>query len=542
MLIPPQYGSLLQYPYYSYLGLAISLCAVAVALARSQRHVRLSLPPSPPSDFVIGHLRTMPMENQWLTFTEWGKKLGDVIYISVFGRPTIILNSAEAARDLMDRKGANYSDRPRQILHGELFGLGNTMPFMRYGERFRLQRRLMQQHFNSQAIPSFRPLQHEQVSIFLKNMLTSPERLVHHVHRMSTGSLLMVTYGHEVVSDDDYVTKIAVDALSRTSESGTAGATPVDFFPICNYVPSWFPGAGFQKGVAETRKLVDDMIGVPYNEVKKSRASGMAVSSLVTRMLDINETKHAGNADNEFDIKNIAGIIYGAGVETSEDVIMTFVLMMTCHPEIVERAQKEIDNFVGTDRLPTLDDRESLPYIDCILKEVFRINPPLPLGVPHQSLKEDVYRGSRIPAGSLIIPNIWLMMRDERYFPDPDKFDPERFLTKGEASQKEDKIPGEALRGLNGLNLGDPSSLVFGFGRRACPGRFFADANAWLTMANILAAFNIRAPVDPVTGVVLKPAIEFDQKGTSKPKPFKCEILPRSAKYVAMINQDPSNL
>ncbi|KAH8114937.1 hypothetical protein DFH11DRAFT_1590566 [Phellopilus nigrolimitatus] len=54
-----------------------------------------------------------------------------------------------------------------------------------------------------------------------------------------------------------------------------------------------------------------------------------------------------------------------------------------------------------------MEDRTSLPYIDCIYKEVFRINPPVPLSLPHQSIKEDIYRDKVIPAGSMIVPNVW---------------------------------------------------------------------------------------------------------------------------------------
>ena len=97
-------------------------------------------------------------------------------------------------------------------------------------------------------------------------------------------------------------------------------------------------------------------------------------------------------------------------------------------------------------------------------------------GVPHQSIEEDVYRGKRIPAGSLIIPNIWYakalrtcqslltlasryMMRDPRFFPNAEEFKPERFFEKVSTTKN-------AVESLNGFSLDDPSSIIFGFGRR----------------------------------------------------------------------------
>ena len=51
---------------------------------------------------------------------------------------------------------------------------------------------------------------------------------------------------------------------------------------------------------------------------------------------------------------------------------MTFILAMTLYPDVYQKAQSEVDKFVGKDRLPNLADRESLPYVDCIVKEVYR--------------------------------------------------------------------------------------------------------------------------------------------------------------------------
>ena len=58
----------------------------------------------------------------------------------------------------------------------------------------------------------------------------------------------------------------------------------------------------------------------------------------------------------------------------SADILLTFIFMMIRHPEVAKKAQAEIDRVIGNERLPTFEDRASLPYIDCILKEVHRYN------------------------------------------------------------------------------------------------------------------------------------------------------------------------
>ena len=174
-----------------------------------------------------------------------------------------------------------------------------------------------------------------------------------------------------------------------------------------------------------------------------------------------------------------------AGVETTEATIASFLLLMTLHPEVVKRAQQELDALLDNDsnslpRLPTYEDRLSgkLPYLECIVKEVFRISPAVPIGIPHESVKEDTYRGWKIPEGSMVMPNIWNMMRDEKVYGTsgslPSKkqggvesFEPERFLKKVQHADVDgDDTEEDEDEGKTGVKEEDPSSIVFGFGRR----------------------------------------------------------------------------
>lgn len=80
---------------------------------------------------------------------------------------------------------------------------------------------------------------------------------------------------------------------------------------------------------------------------------------------------------------------------------------MSISPEVQRKAQEEIDRVIGKDRLPTLADRPSLPYIDAIVKEVLRWHPVAPMGLPHTSTADDVCEGYFIPRGSMLFANVW---------------------------------------------------------------------------------------------------------------------------------------
>ncbi|KAL5498334.1 hypothetical protein ACEPAH_2476 [Sanghuangporus vaninii] len=529
----------------NFVSLSLAVLAVVVftkeiLFAPSSR----KLPPSPPSDPIIGNARVMPLEYAYKTFGAWMKKYGDLIYVSVLGRPMIIVNSAQAARDLMEKKGAIYSSRPRMEVMGEMMGWSNTLPFLKYGERFRKHRRMMQQHFNAKAVAAFRPIQQGQVNRFLHGLLTNPDNIQKQVHALIASTILLVTFGHEMksVDGDEYIALVK-KTTKMTTDSGSPGGTIIDLFPILRHLPTWLPGSGLKRHALATAQLVAEVMEMPLRELKEKRANGQAPHCYVNHLLDEYESRGVVDKQHEQDIRCIGAVIYSAGVETSEATIATFFLMMARHPEIVRRAQEEIDRVVGSDRLPTYEDRPKLPYVECIVKEIFRFNPAVPIGIPHESTQDDVYRGWTIPSGSMVVPNIWQMMRDEQYFPDPERFDPERFVNKKSSSMDGDhesdlsasEGDGSAAGSMN-LKEDDPTTMVFGFGRRLCPGRHFAEVTVWLTYACFLAAFDISPYVDPETGKQdAPPPVVFASGTSSNPEPFKCTVKPRSEKHARLV-------
>jgi cytochrome P450 len=80
---------------------------------------------------------------------------------------------------------------------------------------------------------------------------------------------------------------------------------------------------------------------------------------------------------------------------------------MSLHPDILAKAQAELDSVVGADRLPTIDDRPNLPYVEAILTECTRYGPPVPAGIPHVATQDDEFNGYLIKKGTIIMPNIW---------------------------------------------------------------------------------------------------------------------------------------
>lgn len=149
-----------------------------------------------------------------------------------------------------------------------------------------------------------------------------------------------------------------------------------------------------------------EFIDRPYQFSKQCMSSGTAPPSYVSTMLS--SLSSPLTAEEESHIKWGASGIYAGASESTVSAMHTFFLAMLLHPNAQREAQREIDTFIGTDRLPTVADRVRLPYVEAVLKECLRWNVVAPLALPHASDEEYLYRGYRIPKGSIILANIWL--------------------------------------------------------------------------------------------------------------------------------------
>ncbi|KAG2069083.1 cytochrome P450 [Suillus decipiens] len=204
--------------------------------------------------------------------------------------------------------------------------------------------------------------------------------------------------------------------------------------------------------------------------------------------------------------------------ETTTAALMNFTLAMVLYPDVQKRAQAEIDFVVGGDRLPTFEDRASLPYVESVLRETLRWHPVGPLGVPHATSSDDTYDGYFIPKGTTVISNIWAISRDEKRYPKASSFIPERFLDVN-----------------NALTDDDPASYVFGFGRRACPGRHAADASLWSAIVTILATVKF-SPAKDDQGKAIEFTPQFTTGLTRSPVVFPCNISARSRAHLELVD------
>lgn len=188
---------------------------------------------------------------------------------------------------------------------------------------------------------------------------------------------------------------------------------------------------------------------------------------------------------------------------------------MLLFPDVQQKAQAAIDSVVGEQRMPDMEDIDDLQYIRGCMKEIMRWMPTTILGaVPHAVTKDDWYEGYRIPAGAGVVNNAYTINMDPKRFPDPRRFDPDRY--------SDDKQ--SFYDAANNPDVSKRDHFTFGGGRRLCPGLHVAERSLFLGISRLLWAFDI-APVD---GEELPDPEKLTQGFVCMPEPYKAKIMPRS--------------
>lgn len=476
---------------------------VLLLLIRHFWNGRHHYPPGPPQDPFIGNIRNAPKDKPCLTWEEWGKTYGPIVYMNVIGKPYIIINSYEVARELLEKRGQKYSDRPRFVMAGELVGLGIQTALAPFGPLWKRHRKFFASALPPAVVAKNYSSIHERKSYqFIQYCLDRPTEYRQNIKRMSGEAVNEITYGASRNEEYDFVD--LNDELSGVTGRVMQGYW-VEFLPWLKYVPEWMPGAQFKRDARKWRAQYSWTRNYLLDTVKKAVASGHPFRTSYVSSLLQSVAKSATREEDEGMIGSSGLTFYRAANDTTVSALNTFLVAMSLYPEVQAKARAELDRVVG-DRLPLLSDRKELPYITAIVQEILRWVPPFPNGLPHRLMEEDIYEGYYIPAGATVFANLWAMSRDPNNFENPDEFNPDRYY--------------------NGTAKLDSRDFVFGFGRRVCPGNHLAIQGIFMTAATILWSFEIKDK-SPVSKRGMDSREIFNLNFTACPEPFDISLEPR---------------
>ncbi|KZT22944.1 cytochrome P450 [Neolentinus lepideus HHB14362 ss-1] len=451
------------------------IAAHYIALYLRQKARRYAPGPTPWP--IIGNY--IPTEKSWLFFHDVCKTYGPIVRLSLAGSEMLILDELEDIEELCAR-----------IIHYSFsFANAQRLVLLPYRPLLKKQQAAAFQVLNARAVDGYEGIQERSSIKLTTDILKQPTKAYISIKWYTAETLQTLVYAKRF-SEDGNDLRTLLHILKTFAQDMHPTRHLVDVYPILDKLP--------------------DALAPWRGEAKEKHENEFTFYSRLLREKNgLDETSMA--------YQNTAGSILWA------------LVAMLNYPETMKKAQAEIDHVLGRDSNmpPSFRHFQDLPYCTAFVKEVLRWSPVAPISAPHQSLQDDVYKGYFIPAGTTVIPNIWAIHHNEKRYPDPFKFKPERYMPKN----------GEKLT-TESLNEGH---CGFGFGRRVCPGQYLASKSVWMGVVSLLWGFDILPPTGASGKPVLPDPSAVRSGLTAEPGTFDVVMKPRRIIDVDALTQAWAN-
>jgi len=499
---------------------AASFLLVGLLLPSILRYVKVlrqrrQLPPGPHPWPLFGNTLSLPKNKPWIYFEQLSKDYNSpVVTVWLGSKPTVWLNDAWVADELLNKRAAIYSSRPELIVFRDLGTGPSNIISMRYDSRWRDMRKVTHHGIGMQQTRSYRTIQDNESKQIPYDIMHDPKNYVAHLERYATSVVSIIGFGRRLQTIHDPIISEVLYVMMLAGELNVPSASMpmlMETFPILAKAPNWVP---WKAKTRNRRKGVSFFYALAKEAAEDNPNENTCKTVFGQHVKNFKMTKR--------EIANVAGNLFGAGAETSSNTLITFVLACVAFPQALARAWEELDRVVGHDHSPTFADQETLPYINAFVTEVFRWRSTAILsGQPHATTQEDVWNGYVFPKDCWVQANLWAIHRHPREFPDPDKFDPARHL----ASNR------PAYPNTDGYN-------TFGYGRRICAGKSLAEQGIFITCARLLWSFNITKDVDAKGEPIPVDIFAYSNGLNIRPEPFPARFIVRSEAIKATIERE----
>ncbi|ORY88519.1 putative O-methylsterigmatocystin oxidoreductase [Leucosporidium creatinivorum] len=485
--------------------LATVLLAFALALFLRQSNSRKGpLPPGPKGWPIIGNMLDLPKSRPWVQMEKWTKEFGPIYTLKLGQRTVLVVGRASTALELLDKRSAIYSSRPRMVMTSELVSRGLRMTFMPYGELWRRERKLLHQLTSNTASAGYEEIQMGESAQLCWDMIRKPQGWWGHCQRYAGSTIMQIAFDKRAPTPHDHAITEMRNVNERMTKTAVAGRYIVDSLPFLNHLP---------KALAPWKQEADDLFLQTLklfkghvDDVRERVSNGQDSHCFAREILRLQ--KQYQLSDNE--MTYLAGAMYGAGSDTTADGISTFLLTMVAHPHVQAKAQAELDRVVGRARMPEFADQEDLIYCQAVVREILRWRTVVAGGLAHATTEDDWYEGYFIPKGTSILANHWAIHLDPEVYPEPETFNPERFI------DEEGKVIG--------TKYSERGHHAYGFGRRICPGMHIADRSLFIVFTRLLWSLNLSHAKDASGADIPVDVNAYSEGFSSHPLHFECKI------------------
>jgi cytochrome P450 len=450
-----------------------------------------NLPPGPTAWRLLGS--AFELSRDWLGFlTRCARRYGDVVFFRFFRTPVCLVNHPDLIESVLVTGHENFTKSKDYRVLRTLLGEGLLTS---EGELWRRQRRLMQPAFHRDRIAAYAEVMTAYTGRMLDIWQDGDERDIHRdMMQLTLEIVAKALFGAEIAGDagDE------ADALRRPAPKGHA-PVPQSFGSALSVFAEQFihqanlafilPEKIPLPGSRRLRKAVRRLDEIVYAMIRDRRASGVRPGDLLDLLLHAEDEE--GNRMSDRQLRDEITTLFLAGHETTALALSWTWMLLAQHPEIEARLGEELGRVLAG-RVPTAADIPRLSYAEMVIKESMRLYPPA-WGVGRQAIAPFEIGGYRLPAGTNVFLCQWILQRDERFFPDPERFDPERW--------RDDPVRTGALPRF--------AYFPFGGGPRVCIGASFAMMEAVLLLSAIAQKFRMTLvpghPIELLPSITLRP-------------------------------------
>ncbi|XVF77891.1 hypothetical protein PTKIN_Ptkin14bG0084000 [Pterospermum kingtungense] len=432
---------------------------------------RPKLPPGPLKWPLIGSLHLFIGTLPHHCLRDLATKHGPLMRLQLGELSTVVISSPEVAQQVMQTHGVNFADRPDSIAATILSYNLTGVAFAPYGDLWRqLKKFCIMELLSLKRVQSFRTIREEEVANFIRQIASragSPVNLGKRLQSLSYGIFSRAAFGVKYKEQDNF-TILAEELLQYIG-----GLSLVDIFPSLKLLHAI---SGATSKLKTLHQNLDEILQNIIEEHRDRKATSLSckeeADDLVHVLLNLQDHGDLGNSLTDSTIKAVILDLFIGGGEPSPITLEWAIAEMLKNPRVLEKAQKEVRQLFDGKGDFNEKDLEDLRCLKLVIKETLRLHPPGPL-FPRENRERCEINGYDIPAKTKVIINAWAIGRDPKYWVEPEKFNPERFLD-------------------NSIDFkgGNFEFIPCGAGRRVCPGISFATAIIELSLAQLLYHFD----------------------------------------------------
>ncbi|GIY29451.1 cytochrome P450 2F3 [Caerostris darwini] len=460
-----------------YLSLHLVKAIVVLFLTWILLYLRKKFQNLPPGPWGIPYFGYYPFlsTKTYVDFTRLAKKYGDVFSLrTVGGKLFVILNGHKLIKDILVHRSEEFIGRPIEsnLLGWISDGLGVTQeegPFWKEHRRHFLQ---TAKNFGFGKLEIEETI-HEEIKILKEDLYktkTQPTNINFHVTYAVNSVITQILFAKKFEKYGPIFPKLAKSVHDLIAVFADERFMLVGLpFRLSLRVLPW--GSDVEKGRAFLKKFASDIIEDHVRTFDPNNLRDYVDSYLYDRK---NLEEKGELEKSSFTMERLLAISMNMTMEGTDSVGETICSLLTeaaKHPEEQKRVQDEMDVVIGKERLPSWLDRAKLPYLEAFIQELFRIAQAFNNTTHYCNFEETRIQGFRIPKRSIIVGNLWSINNDPELFPNPSKFDPNRYL---------------------GENLKSDGPYPFSMGKRDCIGKSLAKMEVFLLIASILQSFTLQ--------------------------------------------------